>query len=257
MAIVGEFRRAARIFCHIEREGWEIVSVKPSNGVELCSRDGVEFSVNCTPSTAPEFEKKTQPMSLVEGLAAFESCTARLHRFDDGNSESPIAVLQISIESDKQVNGNSAATIDQSRLPLHRDHRRLEQLYNEYPTFRDMAAAVDEDISAETIRRYSIEHGIHTPHETSGQNGSGDTEVHQIEEIVEAVQTARTLYDVERSLELDRAETISILREHDLLGFVLGRINRNEDEHQRKAAIEQQIQENKGTGSIVQAGRNG
>lgn len=55
----------------------------------------------------------------------------------------------------------------------HRDPEILAELYERYDTFEEMADAVDSDVSAQTVRRQMIHHGIHVP----GSNGvSAETE---------------------------------------------------------------------------------
>lgn len=182
MAIVGEFRRATRLFRQIERHGWDIKSVKPANGVDLCSNGGVSLTVNCRPSEACEAKR---PMSLLKELTVFESIDVQLRRVANENGDAPTATLSISIQTEQHVDDQAATDETQSRPPLHRDHHRLQHLYEEHRTFSAMARAVDEDISAETIRRYTIEHGIHTPNDRSSHNGALESEDHDHDEIGE------------------------------------------------------------------------
>lgn len=53
----------------------------------------------------------------------------------------------------------------------YRDPTRLQQVYDEYDTFAEMAAAFDRDVSAQTVRRHAVDLGIHDP-----GGGDGDTD---------------------------------------------------------------------------------
>lgn len=57
-----------------------------------------------------------------------------------------------------------------------------------------------------------------------------------VDTLADAVKEARTVYDVERALDVDRERTIELLREHDLLEIVHGRVA---DERERTALREE------------------
>lgn len=52
---------------------------------------------------------------------------------------------------------------DRGGTPRYRDPERLAAVYDEDATFEEMRAALGVDVTAQTVRKYMIEHGIHEP----------------------------------------------------------------------------------------------
>lgn len=57
----------------------------------------------------------------------------------------------------------STATSRDSDVPPFRDPDFLEEVYESCDTFAEMTDALEMDVTAETVRRYMIDHGIHQP----------------------------------------------------------------------------------------------
>lgn len=154
---------------------------------------------------------------------------------------------------------DSSVVRDERDVPPFRDPELLAEVYESCDRFVDMAEALDMDVTGETVRRYMIEHEIHDPdsyNTTDAEDGRPDTteEVSSAtvladgiglpdgvtpDELVEAVKDANTIYDIKRRIGLDREETITVLRELDILDFVVGRIDReSEREISREGVIE-------------------
>lgn len=70
-------------------------------------------------------------------------------------------------DSDEAHTDSGAADRD---VPPFRDRELLAEVYDSCETFAEMTDALDMDVTAETVRRYMIEHGIHeaTTYDTAG-----------------------------------------------------------------------------------------
>lgn len=181
--------------------------------------------------------------------------------------------------------------------PVYDDVPFLQAVYDRHDTFAEMADAVDVDVSAETVRRYMIDAGVHQPttydtgHETdvadvdASGDASSDCSVDEpteygsstmssdaemsadddgpatmaddgpatvaddgrvtmadddrpvamadgvglpadvtVDQLVDAVDGSRTLFEVQRRLDLDRTRTRRVLERFDLLELVVGRL---------------------------------
>lgn len=135
-------------------------------------------------------------------------------------------------------------------VPPFEDTELLAEVYDSCETFAEMTAALDMDVTAETVRRYMIEHGIHeattydtvgaesdvTPDEPAdaGMNGGqtpvvltdgiGLSEDIDVDTLIEAVRKSRTIYEVTQEIGAERADVVETLREYDLLDLVVGRL---------------------------------
>ncbi len=144
-------------------------------------------------------------------------------------------------------------------IPAYDDTAYLRELYNRLDTFEQMAERIELDVSGETVRRYMIDAGIHSPttyQQTTTQesqedtasspdNLSDDSGVHRSDEqrlladgrgmpdqvtaaeLAEAVIHSQTVYQVRRRLSLDDDETRQLLRRFNLLDLVIHRVNKN------------------------------
>jgi len=171
------------------------------------------------------------------------------------------------IESNGSHSGretDSPGVKEEPDTPVHRDPEKLRAVYEEYDTFDEMTEALGADVTAQTVRRQMIDHGIHEPAsggksgeaevgseardepETDGEEGDavettgdeGQTTIADgidlpaattLEELKRVVGSARTLYDVQRELGIDRERARRLLSELDLLDLVSGRLAERED----------------------------
>lgn len=60
-------------------------------------------------------------------------------------------------------NGRNVNPGDKQEPPEYQDPERLAAVYEDNETFEEMRQELDVDVTAQTIRKYMIEHGIHEP----------------------------------------------------------------------------------------------
>lgn len=247
MSIGRKFRRLTRVIRRLEENGWDIHDVKALEGQSMCAGGSMHAAIDCYKSD-PEDSTPPGPQSL--GLS------------DHPVHMQPMAVqtdrtgttveLQVTIESSEGEPTERSQTA--TDLPLHRNQSRLTRLYHMHETFGEIAESIEEDVSAETIRRYMIEHGIHEPgaktpepQEQPSILADGMGLSRSVDEIIEAVSRANTVYDVQRRLDLDREQTTSVLQELDLIDLVTGRITEANHRDERDREIRQRLMLRAGT----------
>lgn len=233
------FRRLTRIMRRLEREGWEIERVSPE--ADEIARDG---SVGCTLRCRSELARRS--MSITEHIEDLETDAIQIgirkRLRSNGHSvlELDVEIQDLTVKTATRDPTDPGFSGDQ---PLHRDSRRLRKLYREHDTFDRMAAAAPTDVSAETIRRYMVEHGIHQPgDQPSPMEKIEDSPDLPLEEIVEIVTEAQTIYDVQQRLGLTREETRTVLSELGLLEIVMGRIQTAGEREIPREQVIQQLQ---------------
>ena len=79
---------------------------------------------------------------------------------DTGTAPAGEATSQSESGSDSQ---KSSGTDSQSEVPNYQDPERLAAVYDEDATFEEMRQQLDVDVTAQTVRKYMIKHGIHEP----------------------------------------------------------------------------------------------
>lgn len=149
----------------------------------------------------------------------------------------------------------SPADIRNPDVPAFRDEPYLAALYARYDTFAEMAEAIEMDVADETVRRYMTKHDIHSPDSygaTSDEvdttssatpatgdavaagddaspeplaDGMGLPESVTIDELVDTVNTAGTIREVGDALGLERMDAFELLKDLDLVEYVLGRLD--------------------------------
>ena len=80
--------------------------------------------------------------------------------------------------SQRSTSGSADGEPDDARSrtrPPFRDPELLASVYDSCETFAEMAEAIEMDVTAETVRRYMIDHGIHEPN-SYGTDADGDDE---------------------------------------------------------------------------------
>jgi len=70
--------------------------------------------------------------------------------------------------------GDALAAVRDESVPPYEDGPYLERLYETCDTFVEMSRRIDMDVSSETVRRYMIEAGVHSPTAYDGAGESGD-----------------------------------------------------------------------------------
>lgn len=175
--------------------------------------------------------------------------TERRDTGDRAETASGSADVECQGSSDRTVADTDAAAspaVRDESVPPYDDVEYLEWLYDSCDTFAEMSRLIELDVSAETVRRYMIEAGVHDPatYDTADQDpsaGASDggaviAEEHlvadgiglpaelTIEDIADAVVESDTVYEVTRSLGLEQARTRDLLRQLNLLDLVLGHL---------------------------------
>ncbi|MFD1588837.1 hypothetical protein ACFR9U_17810 [Halorientalis brevis] len=89
----------------------------------------------------------------------------------------------------REQSGDDSSTA----TPAYRDPEALEEVYEAHDSFPAMREALDVDVSAQTIRRHMIQHGIHDP------SGDGEANEHAAdgEDDVEAAAEPESTTDSE------------------------------------------------------------
>lgn len=206
------------------------------------------------------------------GTSTSEPSTNRPSR--DGQSGEESGKAQVRNAEDERPDSRENAGTDDGRIERHRpdvppfeDTAYLREVYETHDTFAEMAAELDMDVTAETVRRYMIDAGIHEPTryntgsdsaesdasstaedrprenedgteplvepEAGGDadgtpvlvtDGIGLPEGLSVEEFIEIVKNSRTLYEVQREMGVEREAARDLLKEYNLLDFVMGQL---------------------------------
>jgi hypothetical protein len=142
-------------------------------------------------------------------------------------------------------------------VPPFRDPELLAEVYESCDTFAEMTDAIGMDVTAETVRRYMIDYGIHQPntYDTDDGGDAADAEAGDspavladgiglpddvtVETLIETVQASNTLYEVERDPRDAREDALDMLRELPQLALVVGRLS---TPHERDIAREDVVE---------------
>jgi hypothetical protein len=171
------------------------------------------------------------------------------------SEESPNSANKGARTNGARTNGHD---VKGSETPYYKDRELLCRVYETNNTFREMVEDLGLDVTPETVRQHMINNGIHTPNsndrnghrsdlratdqtirtngvpngDTQGKDSKSDRQVDDYlpehvdaAKFVETVQSAKTLYEVEQELEMDRNEAHELLVELNLLECVMGRLS--------------------------------
>ena len=168
----------------------------------------------------------------------------------------PTAAEGTRLENRSTDGDDTVPRSDRNRdVPPFRDPELLAEVYESCDTFAEMTEAIGMDVTAETVRRYMIDYGIHQPnsYDTGGDEEDAESEAAgelespsaggeeddspvvladgiglpddvTVETLIETVRSSNTLYEVARDIGLEREEALDTLRELDLLDLVVGRL---------------------------------
>ena len=193
---------------------------------------------------------------------------------EDGDAES--AGLDEDGAADPTRTDGATDRSERPSVPLYEDRDRLEELYETYDTFAEMADALEMDVSGETIRRYTIDHDIHQPTsyrtspdpesttetepaetEPAGTEPAGTDDGQAVvvsdgigfpdgitaEDVIETVNRSNTLYEVKTDLDLEYTEAQTMLQELNLLTLVEGRLANDERRETTRADVIERLRE--------------
>lgn len=155
-------------------------------------------------------------------------------------------------EKNDDASTDTSAAIENRDIPPFRDTELLAEIYASCDTFAEMTAELGMDVTAETVRRYMIEHGIHEPTSydtTSGSqesvsasdgpdtieeepdqpkvviaDGIGLPDNVTVETLIETVKRSNTIFEVKQEMGLERQDALEMLQELNLLDLVMGRL---------------------------------
>ncbi|WP_076610208.1 hypothetical protein [Natronorubrum thiooxidans] len=141
-------------------------------------------------------------------------------------------------------------------LPPYDDVEYLQCLYDTFDTFTAMADILEMDVASETVRRYMIDAGVHEPasydtntvvedgaDESAVENqlvadGIGLPEDIAIDELIDAIESSMTLYDVHRELDLERKQARELLEQLNLIDLVTKRLYDTDEPERRPSRNE-------------------
>lgn len=156
------------------------------------------------------------------------------------SSDRPVESATTTSETD-----DSNGTQRDREVPPFRDYDLLCEVYDSCETFAEMPDVLGMDVTAETVRRYMIDYGIHEPnsYDVSGNDDGdpveADTELETpvvladgiglpddvtVDTLVETVRTSNTIYEVQNGLRIERDDALELLEQLDLVGHVVGRL---------------------------------
>ena len=148
--------------------------------------------------------------------------------------------------------------------PPYKDPERLRAVYAAHDSFPAMTEALGVDVTPQTVRRHMIEAGIHEPEtppstepgeptevtdgggterdrDETGPPALADFEDISLEELTEAVRSARTIREVGRRLDVPRERAFRLLNTLGLIDLVSGRL-RSADRRVSAEELEERIQ---------------
>jgi hypothetical protein len=185
------------------------------------------------------------------------------------------------VEEERKGAGGPPATDRERDVPPFRDPDLLAEVYESCDTFAEMTDAIGMDVTAETVRRYMIDYGIHQPnsYDTGGgaedpdaADAEGDAEPRTpdadedgspvvladgiglpddvtVETLIETVKASNTLYEVERDIGVEREDALDMLRELNLLDLVVGRLSTQDRREIGREDVVERLREASATAS--------
>jgi hypothetical protein len=296
MTLSSGLRRLATVVDELERANVRVhdAAVEPDAGDEgrVHATVALSFPVDSEPAGTeigiedgdrePETTRLDLGSEAADGEAAngdapaskgATAITATLDRTESGRDEAiecPEPDCDATFESEPGMKVHrtkvhlSGAT-DADTPPAYRDPERLAAVYAAEDTFPEMRDALGADVSAQTVRRHMIRHGIHDPEAVPDEDERGRVESDDesvgdevtVQEVVAAdiavptglqlddlravVEAADTLYDVQQSFDIDRETARDLLAAFDLLELVHGRVATKRERDELKAEIDRRI----------------
>jgi hypothetical protein len=183
-----------------------------------------------------------------------------------GETAAEVATADETGAADEEDTGDEAPSAEaplanrDRDVPPFRDRELLAEVYESCDTFAEMTEALGMDVTAETVRRYMVDHGIHEPnsYDTGGSDecetdeaagaetataeetvdpepepdptpavvadGIGLPDDVTVETLIETVKRSNTIYEVRRDIGIEHDDALEMLRELNLLDLVVGRL---------------------------------
>jgi len=234
----------------VDEDGRLALSFESSDPV-VPAPDG---SVEVEPTDATFEPDGTVTLTLAATVPAEEEGATDGRTRETTTDGGPTAEEGTRVEARSTDGDDTVPGPDRNRdVPPFRDPELLAEVYESCDTFAEMTEAIGMDVTAETVRRYMIDYGIHQPNRYD-TGGDGDAEAPApgeaespapgneddspvvladgiglpddvtVETLIETVRSSNTLYEVARDIGLEREEALDTLRELDLLDLVVGRL---------------------------------
>lgn len=157
MSVSGALRQIADLIDDIEAAGYTVTGLTPTGDDVLLAEDSsVDLRVHgplLDDIEIPDhmrIEPRTATLTEEGALAIEFAVTTQ----EPGPSPVDPAEPPDSPTSDES---------DAAEVPAHRDPEKLQAVYEAHDTFEAMKEALDTDVTAQTVRRNMIKHGIHDP----------------------------------------------------------------------------------------------
>jgi len=168
---------------------------------------------------------------------------------------------------DTETAAAPADSSEEREVPPFRDDELLREVYDSCDTFAEMSEEIGMDVTAETVRRYMMDAGIHEPnsYDTVGAGDAEATEAAEaeadldspvvltdgiglpddvtVETLVETVKSSSTVYEVRSDIGVSREAATRMLRELDLLGHVVGRLATEEERDVSRELVVERLRE--------------
>lgn len=153
---------------------------------------------------------------------------------------------------DKSTAAKDSPASEERDIPPFRDTELLAEIYTDCETFEEMTQELGMDVTAETVRRYMIEHGIHEPASYDTESASDDTVTPSdgpdagdeegaqtkvviadgiglpddvtVETLIDTVKRSNTIFEVKQDIGIERQDALDMLQELNLLDLVMGRL---------------------------------
>lgn len=250
MTIGDSFRSVAALMDRIETGGFEVEDVTVPDDTFLADgrlRVGLALRAPVLDSIDRDEKVDVEPVDV---------------RFDNGAVAADIEVSVV--VGDDEIGDVTAADGEiggDERIPAYKDPDRLAAVYEEHESFPELREALGGDVSAQTVRRHMIDHGIHVPESantveepppdepgsddgaTTIADGIGLPEGVLLHDVKATVLEARTMDDVESSLDIDRDRAKRLLSELNLIDLVGGRLADEADRPGTAEEIDRRIRE--------------
>ena len=247
---------------------------------ELCVQFRAPSLETLLPSTVPITPGGTETVAVTDegALRCTHEFTLDPERSDAGETAPDPAATETAAGDAPAVaadpatdDGTATAATAQSELgavrdesvPPYEDTAYLQALYDSCETFEEMSRLIEMDVVAETVRRYMVDAGVHTPDNYESDSAERDTEGVEdgglqtaetdedaatnpstsvpadeqlvadgiglpdgvgVTDLVDAVVEAATVYEVDRDLGLGHGKTRELLRRLGLLDQVTRRV---------------------------------
>jgi len=144
------------------------------HAADVDSEGGIQFTFASPSGIVPAAEHDVEVDVTDASIGTDGVVTATLAAsapVDDGSGTTTRMVTSAANGSDGQPGSGRG-----SDVPPFRDAELLAEVYGSCDTFAEMTDEIGMDVTAETVRRYMIDHGIHEPNSyaTSDTDGADD-----------------------------------------------------------------------------------